>query len=60
MIPDLAYAATGPALVLAIYGASAAGVSGFKNRRDFLRFSERPPFAAWLRPWHRAGYQVAT
>ncbi|MGH7365499.1 MAG: heme lyase CcmF/NrfE family subunit, partial [Candidatus Rokuibacteriota bacterium] len=48
MTPELGYALTVGALVLAVYGAGAAAVSGWKDRPDLRLSSERAAIGVWL------------
>jgi len=48
MTPELGYALTVGALVLALYGAGAAAMSGLKGRADLQRSSERAAIGVWL------------
>ena len=48
MTPELGYAATVAALVLAVYGSGAAALSAVKGRPDLRRSSERAAVGVWL------------
>ena len=48
MTPELGYALTVGALVLALYGAGAAALSGLKGRPDLQASSERAAIGVWL------------
>jgi cytochrome c-type biogenesis protein CcmF len=48
MTPELGYAATVAALILAVYGSGAAAVSAVKGRADLRRSSERAAVGVWL------------
>ncbi len=48
MTPELGYAATVAALVLAVYGAGAAAWSAVKGRADLRASSERAAIGVWL------------
>ncbi|HVC64623.1 MAG TPA: hypothetical protein VNF52_04030, partial [Candidatus Dormibacteraeota bacterium] len=48
MTPELGYALTVGALVLALYGAGAAALGGLKGRPDLQQSSERAAIGVWL------------
>ncbi|MEX2224240.1 MAG: heme lyase CcmF/NrfE family subunit [Candidatus Rokuibacteriota bacterium] len=48
MTPELGYALTVAALLLAVYGAGAAALSGSRHRPDLRRSSERAAIGVWL------------
>ena len=48
MTPELGYAATVAALILAVYGSGAAALSAVKGRADLRRSSERAAVGVWL------------
>jgi cytochrome c-type biogenesis protein CcmF len=48
MTPEVGYAATVAALILAVYGSGAAALSAVKGRADLRRSSERAAVGVWL------------
>jgi cytochrome c-type biogenesis protein CcmF len=48
MTPELGYAATVAALILAVYGSGAAALSAVRERADLRRSSERAAVGVWL------------